>query len=131
MDNAIKQVKLTTKTIGQAAEDAAKNYLLAEGLSWITSNYRCYCGEIDLIMEDSCQKDLIFVEVRARRNAKAFGGAVESITRQKRGKLLKTASHFLLSRRQYAQRPMRFDVICFDGHPYQINWIKNAFGFDS
>lgn len=112
---------------GFAAEKEARNYLVAQGLQWIASNYRCRWGEIDLIMCD--QAYMIFVEVRARTNL-AFGGALASVTYTKQQKLLKTASHYLLSNKLFNKYPSRFDVLSFEGKPARIEWIKNAFGVD-
>ncbi|KTD17889.1 YraN family protein [Legionella jordanis] len=115
-----------SRQLGTAAEQRAKNYLLAQGLKWIGSNYRCRWGEIDLIMsEGSC---LIFVEVRSRSSL-SFGGAAASIGWAKKQKLLKAASHYLLVHPNHSKQPSRFDVLSLDGSE-TINWIRNAFGLD-
>lgn len=117
---------MSVKT-GSQAERYARDYLIAQGLRWITSNYRCRMGEIDLIMRDS--EDLVFVEVRHRSSA-AFGGALSSITYGKKQKLIKAASHYLVVHHLYDRHPMRFDVISLDGMRPTIQWIKNAFSID-
>lgn len=110
---------------GFAAEATARDYLIAQGMKWIESNYRCRLGEIDLIMRD---KDyLVFVEVRSRAS-NVYGGAVESITYGKQQKLLKTASLYLLTHKLQDKVASRFDVISIEGKPPQLTWIKNAFG---
>jgi putative endonuclease len=112
---------------GHAAELQARDYLIAQGLQWLESNYRCRFGEIDLIMRD---KDyLVFVEVRARVS-RLYGGAVASVSYSKQQKLIKTASSYLLSRKLHDKHPMRFDVLGFEGSSANLNWIKNAFGLD-
>lgn len=110
--------------LGFAAEAHAHDYLKAQGLISVASNYRCKMGEIDLIMQDSTH--LIFIEVRARAN-KAFGGALARITHAKRKKILKTALHYLSTHRLLDKFPVRFDVIAIDGKSRQVTWIKNAF----
>ncbi|MCH8265496.1 MAG: YraN family protein, partial [Proteobacteria bacterium] len=54
-----------------------------------------------------------------------------SITRAKQRKIRRTASHFLISTPQYANRICRFDVIGISPAPrsgeLQFQWIKNAF----
>lgn len=112
---------------GFAAENKARAYLISQGLDWVESNYRCVCGEIDLIMRD--KEFLVFVEVRARSSAN-FGGAVASVTAAKRRKLLKTAAHYLLSKKLYERQATRFDILSFEGVQPRIEWIKNAFGLD-
>lgn len=109
---------------GHQAEEMAKQYLIAQGLEWVESNFRTKLGEIDLIMRDKTY--LIFIEVR-KRASPFFGGAIESITHQKRQKILKTASLFLQRYQHYSKNPIRFDVICIEGKQAQINWIVNAF----
>jgi putative endonuclease len=65
---------------------------------------------------------LVFVEVRARRDAR-FGGAAASIGAAKRQRLVFAASHFL--RRLATVPPCRFDVVAVDGD--RIEWLRAAF----
>ena len=113
-----------SQTLGFAAETAAKNYLMTQGLSLVVSNYRSRCGEIDLIMRDG--ECLVFVEVRSRASQN-FGGALESITVSKQNKLRKTAEWYLLSHKLSDRCPCRFDALGLDGEPPIITWVKNAF----
>lgn len=116
-----------SKTKGTDAEEQALVYLVSRGLQWISSNYHCRWGEIDLIMREADY--LVFVEVRARSSL-SFGGAAASITFAKKQKLLKTASHYLLVNKINSKQAIRFDVFSFEGNTSKINWIKNAFGLD-
>ena len=113
---------------GFLAERQVKQYLCKQGLTWLESNYACRMGEIDLIMRDGAC--LVFVEVRARRS-NAFGGAAASITTSKRRKLVRTASHFLLTHAALRDCATRFDVVCLDGAPPTITWLKHAFDVDA
>ncbi|GGI86713.1 YraN family protein [Legionella impletisoli] len=114
-----------SQQIGFAAEEEAKEHLISQGLKLIETNYRSKLGEIDLIMRD---KDyLVFIEVRARAS-KAYGGALASVNYQKQQKLIKTALFYLMQKKIHHNLPIRFDVVSLEGKPYQINWIKNAFG---
>ena len=110
---------------GLVAEEQAKDYLQAQGLKWVESNYRCKMGEIDLVMFD--RDCLVFVEVKARKN-NSYGGALVSIGVQKQRKLIKTASLYLLVKKLHDKHPVRFDVVTIEGVPPKIDWIKNAFG---
>ena len=65
-----------TQTLGREAEDRAEAMLSRAGLRTVARNYRCRCGEIDLVMGDG--KHLIFVEVRFR-SSRAFGSAAASV----------------------------------------------------
>lgn len=115
--------------IGRCAEREACDYLQAQGLRLVEQNYTCYHGEIDLIMQD--QEDIVFVEVR-RRGRVDYGNAIESITKTKMNKLIKTAKHFLQAKKWLDKVSSRFDVIAI--HPIQgkmqLEWIKNAFWVD-
>lgn len=112
---------------GYLAEERARDYLISQGLKWHESNYRSRLGEIDLIMRDGDY--LVFVEVRARTSP-AFGGAIESITYNKKQKLMKTASLYLLAKKLQDKQAIRFDVLSIEGRAPKITWIKNAFGAD-
>lgn len=104
---------------GQAAEDAALDYLQKQGLTLLQRNFRCKGGEIDLILQH--QDTLVFVEVRKRADAR-FGGAAASITASKQARLILAAQVFL---QRYRVPPAcRFDVIAFDGA--HLSWLKNA-----
>lgn len=115
--------KTLPATVGKEAELAAKDYLTNQGLRWIASNYHCRFGELDLIMLD--QSTLVFVEVRARKTMN-YGGAVLSVTRNKQDKLIKSAHHFLLTHKHYANSAYRFDILALQGQPWQMEWVKNA-----
>lgn len=108
---------------GDEAEMLAAAHLEKHGLRLVERNYRCRHGEIDLIMRDG--DTLVFVEVRLRTNAK-FGGAAESITQQKQGKILQAARHYLAGQRKLP--PCRFDAVLLGGlDTGTIEWLKNAF----
>jgi putative endonuclease len=108
---------------GGAAEAAAAQFLVRQGLTLICTNYRCRLGEIDLILADG--PELVFAEVRLRRNP-GYGGAAASITSAKRQRILRAARHYLSGR---PEAPCRFDVILLDAlDPDRIEWIKDAFG---
>lgn len=112
----------TRGTSGQLAEKAALKYLKERGLTFVTQNYSCRQGEVDLIMEE---KDvLVFVEVRYRKTP-THGTAAETVTRNKQNKIRTTAQHYMVTKKIGESRPLRFDVVGIDGS--EILWIKNAF----
>lgn len=112
--------------MGQKAEEHACNYLQKHGLRLQQRNYACRLGEIDLIMRD--KEQLVFVEVRYRKNNN-YGSAAASIGNTKQIKIIRTASYYLASIKQYDKIPCRFDVIAIsaENHKPTISWIKNAF----
>jgi putative endonuclease len=114
------------REIGKIAEDEACRYLRHRGLKLVARNYRCRCGEIDLIMKET--ETLVFVEVRYRRSA-AFGSGAETVTRAKQGKIAQSAAYFLQENRQYAGSAARFDVVSCspDQGGGGVRWIQDAF----
>ncbi|MBA3660260.1 MAG: YraN family protein [Gammaproteobacteria bacterium] len=122
---------LQAKQAGDIAEETAFRFLVRKGLRLIAKNYRCYQGEIDLIMHDIKVNELVFVEVRFRKNCE-YGDAVESIDEKKIKRIIKATHHFLQSKDWLFSVHSRFDVIAI--HPMkgkmQIEWIKYAFSED-
>ena len=110
---------------GKQAEDIAAKYLQSQGYKIVARNYRCKGGEIDLIC--SCDKMLVFVEVR-HRTSSHFGSGADTVSTNKQRKITLAANIYLLEK--YGDRPpaCRFDVISTDGPTFKIDWLKNAFG---
>jgi putative endonuclease len=119
--------KPTTRALGDAAEARAMAYLVERGLVVVARNYRvargprARGGEVDLIVRDA-DGTLVFVEVRARQDAR-HGGAAASIGPAKRQRLVFAASHYL--RRFAAPPPCRFDVVSVEAG--RIEWLRAAF----
>ena len=115
--------QLTTKQVGDAAEQRARRWLEGQGLAFIAANVRERCGEIDLIMREGTVT--VFVEVRYRSSG-FYGGAAASVTRSKQNKLLQTARLWLARHNgSFDTVDCRFDVIAFTGN--EIEWFSNAF----
>ncbi|MGB1563447.1 MAG: YraN family protein [Sinimarinibacterium flocculans] len=108
---------------GAEAEDAALQLLRRRGLRLVSRNFRCRGGELDLVMLDG--DTLVVVEVRARSHA-GYGSAAESVDRRKQARLVHAAQLFLAAHPREAERPLRFDVVAFDGAG-QADWIRAAF----
>ena len=117
-------MKTNTRQLGLSYEATAREFLVKHGLTYLYSNYACRVGEIDLIMLD--QQQLVFVEVRFRRNMQ-YGGAIESITQSKQKKLIRTAEYFRIAHPQWRAAACRFDVMLLQGSAISIEWIQNAF----
>jgi len=114
--------------IGLQAENAAAAYLRAQGAQILLRNYRCRCGELDIVARLGAG-ELAIVEVRTR-SSNAYGGAAASVDARKRQRLVRAASLLLQQRRDLAPLRARFDVIVvtdpFGDSPH-IEWIKHAF----
>ncbi len=107
---------------GNRFEQLAEKYLINEGLVLLERNYHCRYGEIDLIMRDD--STLVFVEVRYR-NQRQYGGAIESVGRHKKARLIKAANYYLTEKKLHDEYACRFDVVAFESE--QLNWIPAAF----
>jgi len=116
----------SSQQIGSAAEDRACRYLQQQGLKLLQRNFRGPRGELDLVMQD--RKQLVFVEVRYRRQQR-FGSGADSVTAGKRDKLVKTALYYLQCHPDQARLANRFDVVSISQGPggEEIDWIQNAF----
>jgi putative endonuclease len=126
--------QVTTKRLGDAAEQLAQAYLLRAGLTLVETNYRTPGrggGEVDLIMR-AADGTLVFVEVRQRKSSQ-YGGAAASVGAIKQGRLVFAARHYLL--RFASAPPCRFDVVLVqasrgaDEIP-TIEWLPGAFEAD-
>ena len=115
---------VTTKKLGDAAEDDALVFLQDQGLRLIERNYRTPGrggGEIDLIMRAQ-DGTLLFIEVRKRKST-AHGGAAASVNFAKQRRIVFAARHYLM--KLAAVPPCRFDVIAVDADGMQ--WLQAAF----
>lgn len=119
-------MKLTSRELGDQAEDFAAKLLIAEGLKLIETNVNFRVGEIDLIMQD--KQSLVFVEVRRRKHDR-FGGAISSITATKRKRLTRAALAYLQRKKLMDKVPCRFDLVAVTDNNGQLQgqWIKNIF----
>ena len=120
-------VARTTKARGDEAERRALAHLAANGLVPVERNYRvargprARGGEIDLILRDT-DGTLVFVEVRARADAR-HGGAAATVDFRKQQRLVFAARHVL--GRFASPPPCRFDVVTVEGE--RIEWLRAAF----
>lgn len=120
---------MNKRKIGDAAEQAALNYLLSKGLILVDRNFQTKMGEIDLIMKDN--EELVFVEVRMRANPD-YGDGAATVDSRKQRKICLTALAYL-QRHKLDEHFCRFDVVSIQHNKnktpenYQVNWIKHAF----
>ncbi|MCS5591733.1 MAG: YraN family protein [Gammaproteobacteria bacterium] len=116
------------RRIGNKAEVIALDYLKQQGLSLIEQNYLTKLGEIDIIMLDKTSDTVVFIEVRYRKNT-SHGTSIETVTRTKQKKLMRTAEQYLQKHPSYQHFLCRFDVVGIESdlkYP-TITWIRSAF----
>lgn len=120
--------------IGQRGETLAREYLEQQGYGFVTANWRCKAGEIDLIMwappvkspSDHGASTLVFVEVRTRRPT-GYGAGFETVAWQKQQKLLRAGRWYMQSTDWRGDA--RFDVVSIIdyGARQEVDHIPNAF----
>ncbi len=95
---------------GAAGERLAAALLERGGCSILARNYRCPGGEVDIVADEA--GEVVFIEVRTRRSG-AMVGPEESVTGQKRERLLRAAEHYLQAT-DGADRPWRLDLVAIE-----------------
>ena len=109
---------------GRCGEILARKYLEEKGYRILEQNYRCCCGEIDLIGLDGTY--LVFIEVKARRTNHQ-GYPSEAVDRKKQKKISQTAAFYFSEHRIREDVPIRFDVV--EILRDRIRHIENAFEY--
>ena len=117
---------MNRQEVGKLGEKLAKKFLKKRGYHIRETNFRCREGEIDIIAQ---QKDyLVFIEVRTKSNLD-FGTPEESITRNKKEKLIASALTYVQTH-QNLPSLWRIDVIAIEidqkGKAKRIELIENA-----
>lgn len=111
---------------GKRGEERAADFLRSRGYQIVERNYRWRGGEIDLIArEGGC---LVFVEVKSRATH-AFGVPEDHITREKRSKLIRTATRYVAEHPSAAALDVRFDVVALSSGEARLH--RNAFALES
>jgi putative endonuclease len=114
-------------SLGPTGEQEARTYLESKGMQFVTANWRCASGEIDLVMLDG--SELVFVEVKARRGDYA-GRAEEAVGKAKSRKLLATGEWFVSRHPEHQPRIWRIDLLAItydrSGKVSRIGHIVNA-----
>jgi putative endonuclease len=109
-----------TRSVGDHAEELARQYLEKQGLITREQNYRTKFGELDLIMQDG--EVLVFVEVKYRSSDR-FGNPLEAVDLRKQRRIKMLARHYMAKLR--CEPLCRFDVVGILGN--EIYWVKGAF----
>ena len=107
---------------GREGEEEAADYLVSQGYSIVSRNYRTNRGEIDCIARDPLGV-LVFVEVKCAKSS-ALGSPAFWVTRPKQLKIARLARQYLAEHGLKNQR-CRFDVITI--YKGKLDHIRNAF----
>ena len=113
-------------TLGQAGEQAARDFLIARGYTVRETNWRIGKLEIDIVAQEPQANRLHIIEVKTRSNIEHFD-PMEAITPAKIRHLVNAANGYI----QYYQLRLsvQYDVMILEGKApdFTIHYIPNAF----
>jgi putative endonuclease len=122
------------RPLGPRGEHLARRHLVRSGLKILARNYRCPCGEIDLIALDRRPAPLdggptiAFVEVKTRTDD-SWTDPSSAVDSDKRRRVRKAAAYYLAQRGGGAYN-VRFDIVSVvlrPGQRPQVEHIADAF----
>lgn len=119
------------RQLGAVGEAIAAHHLEGEGLEIIARNWRLTAGELrgelDLVAVDRPAGMVVVCEVKTRRNAHRFDGALVAVHHRKQAKIRALTAAFLREARLGLPRT-RFDVIGIDlGARPELRHVQGAF----
>ena len=112
---------------GSLGEGAARDFLKAAGLKFLTANFSCKDGEIDLILREG--ETLVFVEVKTR-TAGGWTRPGSAVNDRKRRALIRTAKEYLGMLKDGDAVAYRFDVVevlLMNGEVSEVRHNRNSF----
>lgn len=118
--------KSDNSSLGEIGESIAVAFLKGSGFSIVERNFRCVCGEIDIVAREG--RSFVFVEVKCRQN-KLYGPPQLAVTPFKQRQISKAALVWLAKKRLF-DAPARFDVVAIvlrDHDVPEIEHIRDAF----
>ncbi len=112
---------------GKWGEDRACQYLEKRNYEIVERNFLCKQGEIDIVAYDNNKKELVFIEVKTRKNY-IYGSPADSVNKIKQ-KHIYWAAKFYIYLHDIKCINLRFDVIeiYIKKKSYTINHIKQIF----
>jgi putative endonuclease len=120
-------MKSFNKDIGALGEGISESYLKNLGYKILDKNFRCKCGEIDLIAVNKGY--ICFIEVKTRYGIN-FGMPSESVNSSKQHKIYKTAQIYIMKKNIFDFN-FRFDVMEVilnnSNNDFLVNHIEDAF----
>lgn len=122
---AIHNIMSDKKKIGDGGEKIACEYLSRHNFDILERNYFSRFGEIDIIALDKSNQDIVFLEVKTRKNF-FCGRPSEFVDLKKQIKIKKTALDFIV-KKDIRDKNFRFDVI--EVINKKVWHITNAFDF--
>jgi putative endonuclease len=98
---------MRNKSLGNWGENLALTYLQKKGYRFVSRNFRCQLGEIDLVVTKD--DTLVFVEIKTRQTDE-YGQPELAVNSRKVRSMIKTAQYFRLLH-PHLPESYRLDVI--------------------
>lgn len=118
------------RIFGDKGETIAKEFLQNKGYQIIEENFLVKQGEIDIIAKKETHP--IFIEVKTRKS-KQFGTGLETVTVNKRRKIIKTIKKFFITKGKNPEEQIfQVDIITIffsDQNRYEINHYEDILSF--
>lgn len=113
--------------LGRDGEEAAAEYLAAQGFRVLDRNWRTPLGELDIVALEGA--DLVVIEVKTRTSER-FGHPLEAIDGRKRARLWQLAAAWCRARPEEARgRPVRVDAVAVvgaDADGFRIEHLRDV-----
>jgi putative endonuclease len=120
-----------TRARGRAIEARVAEHLRARGHSIVATNVELAHAELDIVArdDDATEPTMVFVEVRGRSDD-ALGHPNETIDANKRSRVIRAATAWLVANELWERVAVRFDVVTVlgpDPATATIEWLRGAF----
>lgn len=109
--------------LGQSGEDRAAAFLTQHGYQVLDRNCRVGNQEIDIVAQELASNELVFVEVKTRRDYE-HGWGSDAVDGRKLARMIRVAGVYRRLRGRHEL--YRFDIICVVGahvdHYQNVTW---------
>lgn len=116
-ESLVRTVRATPHDTGRFGERLAARHLAGHGMQVLATRWRVSAGalrgELDVVAVDVDGGALVVCEVKTRRDADRFGGAIEALGIDQRRRISRLTSAFLAESRLRV-RTVRFDLVAVD-----------------
>lgn len=124
----------STRARGLRVEARVAEFLAARGVHRLASNVTIAGAELDLVgrVDDGGEPTIVFVEVRSRADDER-GHPIETIGPDKRRRIIRAATAYLVANDLWERVAVRFDVVTVTGTDPDrapIDWLPGAFDTD-
>lgn len=114
---------MNKRELGTIYEEKTSDYIKKHSMKILEMNYRCKCGEVDIIAQD--KNYLVFIEVKYRTSLN-YGHPSQAVDYRKQRKIIQTAIWYIKNTQKF-DCPIRFDVACWIGDT--LEYHKGAFDY--